>query len=252
MSNDFINPDKNGFKSKVLDEYLALGYYRMRNNLFTTHQVFIEYYGNSAVYTPVFWIRTILGKLEESVSSKRIRKKCIDFSVCFKSAEITEETEELFSEYKKMINFETYDSLRDCMMENEATINPFNSMMIEIRDRKELIAVGYFDIGETSSMAILNYYHPNYKKYSLGKFLLLKTLDYSKEQNMLYFYPGYISTTETKMDYKIFPSKNSIEVFLAVEKTWKPLLNYTKKDLHDYFFKRILNIDFDENDLSVE
>jgi arginine-tRNA-protein transferase len=239
MSNHFIQPTADGFKDACLDEYLALGYYRMRNSIFTTNQVFVEYYGNSALFTPVFWLRTVLDLVAESRSSLRIRKKCSGFTVRFLPAVITEEMEELYTAYRNHINFDTSDSCRECMTDEDININPFNSRMIEVRDGARLIAVGYFDIGLDSSMAILHFYHPDYRQFSLGKYLMLQSLDYSREQQMRFYYPGYLSTTHPKMDYKIFPDLNAIEVFFPVEKEWLPYRDYSKLQLHDYFMSKI-------------
>ncbi len=243
MFDEYIEPDERGFIGERLDEYLSLGFYRMRGALFTTHQVFFNRNENGHFFGPVFWLRTVLNSFSESTASKRIRKKCASFNVLFKPAEITNEIEDLFSIYKMAINFETYASCRDCMLNKEATINPFNSWMIEVWDEATLIAVGYFDIGVKASMAILNFYHPHYKKHSLGKYLMLKTLDYCKQLKMHYYYPGYICTTDDKMDYKLFPDSSSIEVLMPIEKKWHPVLNYSKKDLDSYFFHKILNIE---------
>ena len=243
MTDDFIQPDADGFKGSCLDDHLAAGYYRMRSALFTTNQVFVEYQGNSAVFMPVFWLRTVLNQVAESRSSKKIRRKCASFSVTCMPAEITVETEALYSLYRAQINFDHSASCRECMLDEDQPINPFNSRMLLVHDGDLLIAVGYFDIGNAASMAILNFYHPDYKHCSLGKFLLLKTLDFSRELQMLYYYPGYLSTTDPKMDYKLFPSLHAIEVFLPAGKQWMPYTNYSKEALHDYFMTDILGIE---------
>lgn len=240
MIDAYIYSDEMGFKGELLDQYLSLGYYRMRTALFTTNQIFLYRYGNGDLMSPVFWIRTVLTGFRESKASKRIRKNCAYFNVLFKPAEINNDIEDLFSLYKERINFDTYASCRDCMLDTDQCINPFNSWMIEIWDDTTLIAVGYFDIGEKASMAIINFYHPNYSKYSLGKFLMLKTLDFCKQQNMKYYYPGYICTADNKMDYKLFPDTSSIEVLLPKEKVWHSMMSYSKQDLHAYFLKNIM------------
>ena len=55
-------------------------------------------------------------------------------------------------------------------------------MMVQVRDGDKLIAVGYFDKGKTAIAGILNMYHPDYKQYSPGKFLMLKKLEYALSQ----------------------------------------------------------------------
>jgi len=53
--------------------------------------------------------------------------------------------------------------------------------MIKIRDGAALVVAGYFDIGHQAISNILNFYHPAYKKYSLGKYLILKKIDWAHQ-----------------------------------------------------------------------
>jgi arginine-tRNA-protein transferase len=110
-------------------------------------------------------------------------------------------------------------------------------MMVEIRDCTRLIAVGYFDKGSNSIAGILNFYHPDYKKYSLGKYLILKKIDYALGHGIEFYYTGYMSTIYTKFDYKLYPDTNAIEVWLPVEKEWTSY-NLFSKDVMDYYFYR--------------
>ena len=61
--NEYIFPDEFGFKDKVLDDYLAKGYYRMQHLMFTTNETLLDYEGQSY---PVFWLRTLIKDLKES------------------------------------------------------------------------------------------------------------------------------------------------------------------------------------------
>ena len=110
--------------------------------------------------------------------------------------------------------------------------------MIEIRDGELLVAVGYYDLGKNALMGILNIYHPDYSKYSLGKYLMLKKIDYALTNNIDYYYTGYMGTGVSVFDYKIFPDINSVDVFLPFEKEWQPYKQYTKKQLNEYFFEK--------------
>jgi arginine-tRNA-protein transferase len=62
---------------------------------------------------------------------------------------------------------------------------------------------------------------------------------------MDFVYPGYFTIDGTKMDYKVFPQKEAIEVFLSKDNSWAPLKNYTKLQLEDYYFKQVLGINFE-------
>lgn len=238
MSDPFTPPGPKDFIGEGLDNYLERGFFRFKNILFTAFQIFLDNEqdpNERGCFTAVFWLRTLLNGSLNSRSANKIRRKCAQFKVSYQPAQITPEIEDLYSLYREHINFDHYPTCRDCMLENDQSINPFNSWMTTVHDGDKLIAIGYFDLGHTSSMAILNFYHPAFSKFSLGKFLMLKTMDYCKELGKLYYYPGYITIESDKMDYKIFPNPEAIEVFFAKANEWKCIANYSKSDLDRYF-----------------
>ncbi len=232
-SYQFRYPPQRGFKGKILDNYLAKGFFRARHCLFTVNYQFI---GNEGM--PVFWLRLKVNEVNESGSAKVIRKDCNRFKVTYKPAIINDEINELFEQYSMMIDFETSPTSWDFLHEYSFH-DPFNSSLVEVRDKERLIAVGYFDRGTNTIAAILHFYHPDYKKYSLGKYLILKEMDYAREHKNQYYYLGYIALNYPKFDYKLFPDIDALEVFLPVEKEWKPYKEYDKVYLEKYFSENI-------------
>lgn len=234
------------YKGDSLDYALADGYFRMGNDIFTTNEVFVGNYGKSAIYDPVFWLRLNLKKAKETTSTKRIKKKCARFSFSIQKAEITNEIELLYYEYFLATKFDGYPTCQECIPEMNTENAVFDTYMICIRDQGKLIAVGYFDMGKKAVMSVLHFYHPDYKRYSLGKFLMLITKDFAQDDKMDFVYPGYFFLGSDKMDYKLFPQKESIEVFLPKDKTWEPIEKYSKEELNNYYFKEIMGFDEDE------
>ena len=236
------------YKKDILDYALATGYFRMGNDLFTTNEVFRGMYGKSAIYDPVFWLRLILKKSKETPTTRRIRKKCAGFNFIIQPATISEEIETLYAQYLASVDFDGYPSCKDCIPQVNTPDAAFDTYMINVFDQGQLIAVAFFDMGQQSLMSILHFYHPDYKRYSLGKFLMLITRQFAMDGEMDFVYPGYFTIHGTKMDYKIFPQKEAMEVYFPKEQVWAPLENYTKAELEDYYFKQILGIDFDEEE----
>jgi len=156
-----------------------------------------------------------------------------------KPAEITDEVRELYQLYWEYINFITTDRCEEYLHE-EGSENPFDSWMIEVRDYGRLVAVGYFDQGQNSIAGILNFFHPDYHGYSLGKFLILQKLDYAVALGYRYYYTGYLSTATEKFDYKLFPDIGAVEVYLPMEKKWVPFQHYGKEGLDDYVVRWIV------------
>lgn len=233
----YILPDENGFRGSLLDDFLAAGYYRMLHTMFTTQHTQLDTEGDTL---PVFWLRTNVNETRESKAALTIRKKCEGFTVTYKNAVVTDEVEDLYSQYHSAIEFNTGGSCRACMYDI-CMDNPFDSWMIEVRDGSMLIAAGFFDTGKNTITGILNCYHPGYKKFSLGKYLMLKKIDWCRANGMEWYYTGYLCTGNTKFDYKIFPDAGAMEVFLPVEGQWISYATIGKAGLSKYWGKILAN-----------
>ncbi len=233
MNNElhYILPGDDGFKDELLDVYLAAGYYRMQHLLFTTVQTQID---ADAPPLPVFWLRTLVKNIHPNKSSKGILQKCSAFAMAVKPAEITDEINLLYTAYRNHIDFNAASNCFEYLHQLDVE-NPFNSKMIEVRDGDKLIAAGFFDEGKNAIAGILNFYHPEYKKFSLGKFLMLQKIAYAISNNISIYYTGYLSTAITKFDYKLFPDVAAIEVYLPAAKLWVPYNLLGKNMLQKYF-----------------
>jgi len=166
-------------------------------------------------------------------------KKAKDLQVLVKPAVINDEIRELYANYRDHIHFITSDQC-DEYLHAPDTINPFDSWMIDIRDAGRLIAVGYFDKGSNAIAGILNFYHPDYQSYSLGKLLILQKLDHARTCGCQYYYTGYLSTATEKFDYKLFPDIKAIEVYLPIEQRWAPFVHFGKDGLEDYVLRMLM------------
>jgi len=229
----YITAEEEGFKGSFFDRLLAAGFYRMQHIMFTCNETEINYQGTTI---PVFWLRTLVQQYKLSRSAVIINKKCSCFNVQIKKACMDDEVEALYALYKKHVPFHITETGAD-YLHTSLIPHPFDSMMIQVRDDDTLIATGYFDKGKTAIAGIMNIYHPGYKQYSLGKFLMLKKLEYALQHNMVFYYTGYISTENTRFDYKIFPDVNAVEVLLPVEQRWLPFNVLNKNFLSAYYAK---------------
>jgi arginine-tRNA-protein transferase len=237
MNNSFhyINAGEQGFKSFVLDGLLAKGYYRMQHLMFTCNETPL---GDESYAVPVFWLRTIVSDCASGKQANSIQMKCAGFSVQLEKAYVDDEIEDLYAIYKEHVPF-TVSSTCNNYLHFDIMPDPFDSMMIQIRDNGKLIAVGYFDEGSVSIAGIMNIYHPQYRMYSLGKFLMLQKLKYARSENMQFYYTGYISTESKRFDYKTFPDSNAVEVYLPTEKKWLPYHLLGKSFLSEYYQREL-------------
>lgn len=199
-----------------LDQLLALGWYRMHQYLFTCSHLGIEEPHR------VHWLRYAIREIRHHSSHRRIRNRNKNFRVTIENfTTLREDHRQLHQRYRSSIDFEGALSIEDCLFGEEITCNIFDTKCISVFDDDMLIAGGYFDVGDKASASILHFFHPHYKKYSLGKYLILITLDYLKLHGYNFYYPGYVVEGVAKMNYKLFLGKEEAQYFDPLTITWK-------------------------------
>ena len=203
-----------------LDLYLAHGWYRMGQRIFTVDYIFIK------EWIRVFWLRFRMKEYSFGKKQKQILSRCSRFQVSVLPLRVTEEVENLYGIYRRSIDFEASQTaselLFDQVFTGEVLPNVYNSRMIQVRDGGRLIAVGVFDLGIDSMAGIVNFYDPEYRKYSLGKFLILQKMEYAQSQHLTWYYPGYIGYKLTKFDYKLDPGTEMAEILEPFAGLWLP------------------------------
>ena len=204
-------------KEAVLDEYLAKGWYRMGALMHITNTV-----GANGKILPVKWIRYDVDAVALNRSKRKILDKNKNFTVTIKPYRTTKQLEQLFIKYFVSITFDMCPDLEDATNDPECKI--FDTYVIQIKDGSKLIAAGIFDIGKESVAAIRNFYDPEYKKHSLGKYLMLLTYQYCLTHGIKWFYPGYIIPGYPKFDYKLFLDKQATEIYSVKDKKWMAYL----------------------------
>ena len=199
-----------------LDTILERGWYRMGQGVFTCDYIIKE-----EIYYRVYWLRYQLKNLSLGSSQQQIIKRNRRFSVYNKPFELTEELEALYAAYKTGIDFDPSPSVRQWLFKDDLK-NIFDTWLVEVRDSGRLIAAGVFDQGEESISGIMGFYHPEYKKYSLGKYLLLLKTIYAQDAGKKWYYPGYLVQGLPKFNYKLFLDEKATQVFLPELNRWLP------------------------------
>ncbi|TVT41952.1 GNAT family N-acetyltransferase [Hymenobacter setariae] len=200
----------------VLDYYLGLGYYRMNQDLFTCRFLPV----GPRIYT-VHWLRLVVAQVHYGSKQRRLLRHNAQFTVAIKPFRLTAEYEALYARYHAYIDFDASPSLADLLLAG-ATHSVFDTYIIEVRHGEQLIAAGIFDRGTTTIAGIVNFYDPDYRKHSLGKYLMLLKTEYAREQQLAYYYPGYLVHGYPKFDYKLFASPEATEVFDFQNSEWLP------------------------------
>jgi arginine-tRNA-protein transferase len=200
-------------KGEVLDMYLSAGWYRYGNKIFT-----IDFFTENEKLYQVYWLRYNVLNLKLSDSNQKILNKNKRFNYKIIPFQNSLELEALHSLYLEKIDFVTISSIEELMEDVNGSV--YNSMLIEIRDENKLIGAGIFDYGKNSIAGIKNIFHPEYKKYSLGKYLMLLKYQYCLQKNIKWYYPGYFAPGHKKFDYKLTIDADATEVCLIDNRQW--------------------------------
>lgn len=203
-------------RGDALDYYLAQGYYRMQQDLFTCQFLPV----NGELYS-VHWLRVVLPLVQLGSEQRRLLRLNQSFSVSILPFHLTEEYEALYAVYRASITFDGPATIESFLLDG-ATHNVFTTSVVEVRDGAQLIAVGIFDSGVHSLAGIMNFYNPSYRRHSLGKYLMLLKMQHALSQQMHYYYPGYLVHGYPKFDYKLFACREATEVFDCINGYWVP------------------------------
>jgi len=200
-----------------LDELLALGWYRMNQTIFTASHIGLERIHR------VHWLRYSLGEIRIHASHKRIRMRNRNASYTIEDfTSVHADYADLHRRYRASINFDGALSIEECLFGEEGLgKNRYNTKCVSIFDQGNLVAGGYFDVGNRAAASILHFFDPRYKRNSLGKYLILITIDYLRANRYEFYYPGYVVEGNNKMDYKLFLGKEEAQYFDPETVTWK-------------------------------
>lgn len=216
----------NSLKGEQLDEYLDKGWFRMGQTIFTTN--FLKF--NGLLYS-VIWLRIDLLSFKPSKTQQKLQKLNANFSVEIKpSIALSPEHLILFNKYKNYVPFDAAPSLTQLLYDDKFR-NVFDSYEVNIYDDEKLIACGIFDLGRDASTGITCFYDPDYQKHSLGKYLMFLKMDFSKNQGMSYFYPGYFAPDYPMFNYKLDLAKPFLEFLDLSTNLWKPYEEYVYQEI---------------------
>ncbi|MBT1704008.1 arginyl-tRNA--protein arginylyltransferase [Chryseosolibacter indicus] len=215
----------NHLSPQELDEYLKQGWFRMGQTIFHTN--FLNF---KEEYFSAIWLRVNLDNIYPDKQQVKLLKRNQDFRIEFQRASITDEKEALYSKYRQGIEFQASSSLRN-LLYGVAHQNIYNTHEVNIYDGSKLIASGFFDLGRNSAAGITSFYDPEYKKHSLGKFLIYSKIDYCKSLGMLYFYPGYFVPGYAAFDYKLEIHKSSLQYLQLQTNRWMPITGFSDADI---------------------
>jgi len=230
-----------------LDAYLDKGWFRMGQTMFITHFLQLDLQFHSAI-----WLRYRLNEDTEKVILKKLKPIEKKFFVDFQSWRYTLEQESLYSVYVADSGLNIKDDLLGLMLGWEEE-NIFDTRQASIYDGMRLIATGLLDFGKSTAAGICNFYHPDYKKYSLGKALMYAKMRACLEAGLTYFYPGYAVPGYCRFNYKLNMLPGNTEYFHPVFNSWLPYNHGTAlPDLLEVMHKGLFILQQEMNRLKMQ
>lgn len=209
-----------------LDAYLARGWFRMGQTIFTTN--FVRFH--QKVHSTI-WLRVLLDQYEADSTQIKLFKRNSKFKTSIQPAVITAEKEDLYLRYQQSLPFPTSESLRHLLLSDSDTLSIYNTYEVAIYDDDRLVAIGFFDIGETSAEGIVSVYDPAYKKYSLGKYLIYHKMLYCQQLKLRYFYPGYFVPGNPYFDYKLSIGRPALQFLQLRSNHWLGIEVFTPESI---------------------
>lgn len=198
-----------------LDVFLANGWYRMGQTIFTTHFLFFEQQILSAI-----WLRLALENFEFKRSLRKIiNRNKTKFRTEIVPFQLTEEKEFIYQKYAADFKGNLSGTLKRSLLDG-LDQNVFETTEINIYDGDKLVAFSFFDEGKNSITSISGVYDPDYKSSSLGLYTMLEEIQYGLDTNREFYYPGYFVPGNERFDYKL--RIGDVEYFEFVSKGWIP------------------------------
>ncbi len=200
---------------KELDSYLARGWFRMGQMIFTCHVLCFK----DQVYSTV-WIRLTL---EHYTFKKRMNKLLTKnnsrYKTIIRKAVFDKEKQKLYEGHKE--RFEGYipNTLKESLFGTEED-NLYNTYEVCVYENDKLIAASFFDIGSDSIASIMGLYDADYAQHSLGIYTMLCEIQYGIEQGKKFYYPGYVVPGYKKFDYKLRVGK--MDYYDVPSDSWLP------------------------------
>lgn len=205
-----------------LDEYLARGWRPLGQRIYTADFIQLEL---GEIFSVVPTRLPLADHQWRKSQRKLLRKNNLIFRTEIRPARIDQEKKRVNEHYLLENPTKSTDELHIHTEFDGRQI--FNTLECAVYLKEELVAFSFFDYGENSVYSKAGIYHPAFKDYSLGNYTMLKELEWSKKNNLSYYYPGYISPDVPLFDYKT--KIGAVEFWNLQSRKWLPYHTFERK-----------------------
>ena len=183
---------------EVMDRLWAEGWRHFGREFFR-YSLTLSDTGELQVIQP---LRMELAEFAPSKSQRRVWRKNADARVQIVPAVVDGEREAMFLRHRERFVTNIPDSLRTFIPEQEPASVPCECLSVEVRTASRLIAVSYFDVGETSVSSVYAMFDPGEAWRSPGTLTFLAEIAWAAAQGKRWLYPGYATVQPSHYDYK--------------------------------------------------
>jgi leucyl-tRNA---protein transferase len=196
-----------------MDKLLARGWFRYAQTVFRTQLQYMD----GQIYTPL----NIRMRVQEEFLPKRMQKLLNKNKKRFwyeiQPATYSPERQYIYDQHKaRLSGYFPYD-LRQLIHLTDDSV--FDTWEVSVYDGDNMVAISYFDMGQESIASISGLFDPAYSSHSLGLFTMLLEIEFAKNANLKFYYPGYVLDLPTLYDYKL--RIGEVELFDWQTNRWK-------------------------------
>lgn len=167
---------------------------------------------------------------------KLLRKNADRFEVSVGPAVLDAERERLYQLQKPRFKGFIHGTLAEYLSAEHAA-GIFNTQELSVRADGQLVAVSYFDLGETAMASLLGLYDPEFADASLGTYTMLKEMEFGQAHGYKWFYPGYVLDRPSPFDYKL--KLGEIEYYKST-KRWAKFSSYSRSQTSAAIMERAM------------
>lgn len=217
MHTVFVDPEE--LPAEELDRWLARGWYRMGQSLFTARYVVFDDVLRAAVWTRL--------KLDGYRFRKGLRKVLTRVDASFRTEigprVLDAEREALYQRYRAIAKGDRSPTLQDFLY-GDSEQDIFDTREVRVWDGDRLVAFSWFDLGRDGVQSLIGVYDPDEARHSLGFYTMLAEIRYGIETGRRWFYPGYVLPGDPSMDYKL--RVGDMEFLDLDRNRWRPWTDF--------------------------
>ena len=171
-------------------------------------------------------LRIDLQRFTLTRSQKRVLAKNRDTEVVLRPSFIDNQKKLLFEKHRLRFDENAPSSLLDFLSPNPAEV-PCANFELCVYLHNKLLGTTFLDVGERATSAVYAIFDPEEVKRSVGIFMMLSSIEFSRGRGYRYYYPGYAYREPFTYDYK--KRFTGLE-YLDWTAGWKP---YVNEEPHD-------------------